>query len=299
MSDEIISQLRQQVEDLQAQLSERDDDVSRYKQELISANNQLESLIMNLNHDIKVMHQIQKLLIPTEFPSISGFEFSTKFIAGGQSGGDYLDIFSHMDKLRFGVLVSSSSGYGASTLLLSILLKLTGTMEARTGAEPEKVVEMIRSEAVQSLKPEEFSDVFYARVDRRSFEMDYCLLGDISVLVQEYSSGELKLLPATQGPISAQLKQVKASQKLSLNPRDRIIIVSKGVLQAENIEGEAYGLKRLMGSIAKAPSKGVHELRNQLLFDVQNFASGKNQKADRTVVVAEVKDRVIKLAKKN
>ena len=299
MSDEIIENLRQQIEDLQTQLAERDEDLQRYKQELMSANGQLESLIMNLNHDIKVMHQVQKILIPTEFPSISGFEFSTKFIAGGQSGGDYLDIFSHMDKLRFGVLVSSSSGYGASTLLLSILLKLTGTMEARTGAEPEKVVEMIRSEAVSSLKPEEFSDVFYARVDRRSFEMDYCLLGEITVLVQEYSTGELRVLPATQGPISAQLKQVKVSQKLSLNPRDRIIIVTKGVLQAENIAGEVYGIKRLMGAISQAPNKGVHELRNQVLFDVKNFSSGQNQKSDQTVVVAEVKDRVIKLAKKS
>lgn len=299
MSDEIINDLRQQIDDLQTQLTEREDDLNRYKQELVSANSQLESLIMGLNQDLKVMHQIQRLLIPTEFPSISGFEFSTKYIAGGQSGGDYLDIFSHMDKLRFGVLVSSSSGYGASTLLLSILLKLTGTMEARTGAEPEKVVEMIRTEAVESLKAEEFSDVFYARVDRRSFEMDYCLLGDITVLIQEYSTQNLRCLSATQGPISSQLKQVKASQKLSLNPRDRIIIVTKGVLQSENLDGEVYGLKRLMQSISDAPKKGVHELRNQILFDVKGFSSGKNQKSDRTVVVAEVKDRVIKLAKKS
>lgn len=299
MSDEIISTLRQQIEELQDQLQQRDDDVNRYKQELINANTELESLMMGLSHDIKVMHQIQKLLIPTEFPSISGFEFSTKFSAGRQSGGDYLDVFSHMDKLRFGVLVSSSTGYGASTLLLSILLKLTGTMEARTGAEPEKVVEMIREEAVQTLKPDEFSDIFYARIDRRSFEMDYCLLGDITVLIQEYSTQNLKLLSPTQGPINAQLKKVKLAQNVSLNPRDRVIIATKGIVQSENLENEFYGLKRLMRAIAEAPNKGVHELRNHILFDVQKFSSGQNQKADRTVVVAEVKDRVIKLAKKS
>jgi hypothetical protein len=41
----------------------------------------------------------------------------------------------------------------------------------------------------------------------------------------------------------------------------------------------------------------VHDLRNEILYQVERFAQGKDIPQDATVVVCEVKDRVIKLAK--
>ena len=40
-----------------------------------------------------------------------------------------------------------------------------------------------------------------------------------------------------------------------------------------------------------------NELRNEILYQVEKFASGRDLPHDLTVVVTEVKDRVIKLAK--
>ena len=45
------------------------------------------------------------------------------------------------------------------------------------------------------------------------------------------------------------------------------------------------------------PKRGVHELRNHILYEVQKFTGHNEPLRDQTIVVLEVKDKVIKLAK--
>src|SRR5580692_5510524 len=102
-------QLRERVAELEEEVQERQVDLKRFREELGKANSRLETLIERLHQEVKLAHVIQKILVPTEFPHIAGFEFSTKFFPSHVSGGDYFDIFEHQDRARFGIIVSSSS----------------------------------------------------------------------------------------------------------------------------------------------------------------------------------------------
>ena len=86
------------------------------------------------------------------------------------------------------------------------------------------------------------------------------------------------------------------SKKIKLNSKDRLIVCSPGLLNVKNLKGDRFGREGVLRSIANSPKSGVHELRNQIVFDVQQFLSGQELQKDLTVLVMEVKDRVIKLA---
>src|SRR5687768_8579652 len=120
MSSLTREQLIERVAELEEELRERQADLKRFRDELSKANQRLEGLITRLHSELKLAHVIQKSLVPTEFPHITGFEFSTKFVPSSVSGGDYFDIFEHDDRFRFGVIVSSSNGHTMSALLLSV-----------------------------------------------------------------------------------------------------------------------------------------------------------------------------------
>ncbi len=126
--------LRARIAELESELKERQADLKRFRDELSKANVRLEALIRQLDGELKMAHIIQKILVPTEFPHINGFEFSTKFVPSSKTGGDYFDIFEHEDRFRFGVILSSSTGHTMSALLLSVLLRMTGQLEARKGS---------------------------------------------------------------------------------------------------------------------------------------------------------------------
>lgn len=290
--------LEKKIAELEHELAVRERDLLRYKSELTKANKTLESLIHRTHQEVKLAHKIQKVLVPTEYPNIQGVEFSTKFIPGSERGGDYFDIFELEDRLRFGVLLAASSGYAMSALFISVLLKMTSKIEARKGALPNKVLETMAKELLPSLSDRDKASIFYAVVDRRSFEITYAQIGENVAFIQSGDTGRVAALDG--GLVPALNKnfnfEVKATT-LSLNPRDRLILVSEGVVKMKNEEGEAFGVERLAQAILKSPRTGVHELRNEILFQVEKHAATSELPEDATVIIIEVKDRVIKLAK--
>jgi sigma-B regulation protein RsbU (phosphoserine phosphatase) len=297
MSNLTQDQLRKRVAELEEEVKDRQLDLKRFREELGKANARLETLIERLNQEVKLAHVIQKLLVPTEFPHISGFEFSTKFVPSHISGGDYFDIFEHQDRFRFGVIVSSASGHSMSALLLGVLLKMTGQIESRRGSDPHQVMHDLFDQLKENMTAEDSADIFYSLVDRRNYEMKYVKSGEVVALHQNSSTGEVVALDSGLGPVKEGFKSPKQSGVIALNPRDRMVFCTRGVMEARNAKDESYGLERVTRSFLTGPKRGVHELRNHILFEVHKFAQGAAPVRDQTVVVVEVKDKVIKLAK--
>lgn len=297
MADPKIFQLEERIKELETELADRDRDLATFRTELSKANTQLEKFIKQVAQELKIAGLIQKALVPTEFPNIPGFEFSTKFVASSVSGGDYFDIFEHEDKFRFGIVVANSSGYSMSALFLSVLLKMTGQLEARKGLPPDQILGLMAKELVPNIQSNDKANVFYAVIDRRGFELSFSGAGQIIALLYSYADNKLRRLDGLSAPFAKDFAGEFKTETLSLNPRDRVILCSEGVIKALNEKGEAFGEERLYRSVLSAPRLGVHELRNEILFQVEKFAGEKPIPQDLTVVVTEVKDRVIKLAK--
>lgn len=298
MSSESIDLLKKRILDLEEEVREREKDLSVFRRELSQANRRLEALISELNQDLKLVHALQKKLVPTEIPHIPGFEFSSKFVPSFVRGGDYFDVFEHEDRSHFGMIVASASGHMMSALLLSVLLRLSGQMEARRGDSSDQMLKKIVNELHSTMSDKDSADLFYGVFDRRSFSLEYSKLGDIVALHHDYAKNELRLLK-TENPALTKVENIQIQKyTVPLNSRDKLIFCTKGVIETKNLEGLYFGQERLFKTVLESVSQGVHELRNSIFFQTQQFSAGQEPPRDLTVVVAEVKDKVIKLAKK-
>ena len=297
MTDRDPRILEQRIKDLELELSERERDLAIFRNELTKANQQLEKFITQIAQELQMAHLIQKALVPTEFPNIPGFEFSTKFIPSSISGGDYFDVFEHDDRFRFGIVLANSSGYTMSALFLSVLLKMTGQIEARRGSPPDKILDLMAKELVPNIQNNDLANVLYAVIDRRSFEMQISGVGRYNALLLSYGDNRLQRLENGVPPFQKGFKDSFKMTTVSLNPRDRLVLCTEGLIRAQNLKGEQFGEERLYKTVLAAPRLGVHELRNEILYQVEKFAQGKEPPQDMTLIVTEVKDRVIKLAK--
>lgn len=297
MSTPTQDKLLARIAELEVELRDREADLKRFREELVKANSRLEVLIRQLDSELKMAHAIQKVLVPTEFPHISGFEFSTKFVPSMNIGGDYFDIFEHEDRFRFGVILSSSSGHTMSALLLSVLLRMTGQLEARKGSEPHQVIKDMVEQLDNNLATNDSADLFYSLIDRRNFDMRYIKAGNLVALHHSFVTNEVQTLDSSLGPLAKGFTAPVQSGSLFLNPRDRLVLCTRGVTDAVNRHGEPYGMERVTRSFLSGPKRGVHELRNHILYEAQKFSGVTEPARDQTVVVLEVKDKVIKLAK--
>lgn len=287
--------LAQKVKELQEELVKRDQDLKIYKNELAQANKELEKLIVQVNDQLRQSARIQKFLVPTEFPNIQGFEFSTKFSSSAAPGGDYFDIFEHYDKMRFGVFLSSASGYGLSSLFLSALMKMTYEIEDTKSKNPHQVVEDILADLKNQSQTQETAALFYGVFDRRKFEMIYCNVGQPLAIHYVSATGQLELLGGAANAFSTDAELVPMENHVvSLGPGDKIILCSAGFLELANSEGETWGIEEILSVVRDHITRDVHGLRNEIFYQAHKFAPV--QTRDLTALVIEVKDRIIKLA---
>ncbi len=287
--------LKKKIQQLESELQKKDQDLKIYKKELSEANVELERLIVQVNDQLQRALKVQKFLVPTEFPNIQGFEFSTKFSSSSVSGGDYFDIFEHFDKMRFGLFLSSASGYGMSALFLSVLMKLNYQIEDSKNNEPESVMQEIFQEMAQNSQAQDQAAVFYGVFDRRKFQLSYCNVGQPLAIHFQDATGRIDLLKGQAEPMSPATGKAPAGQNLlDLNPRDKLIFCSSGFLSLQNGDGDYWGMDEILSVIKRNVKKDVHHLRNEIFYQALKFSS--EQPKDLTVIVTEVKDRIMKLA---
>ena len=215
--------------------------------------------------------------------------FSRKFIFGSKSGGDYFDIFEHEDKMKFGILVASSSGYAMSALFLSLILKVSHVLEAKKGNSPDKILQQIADEIKKVAAPQDTTSAFYGVIDRRSFTLQFCSAGRMDGYYM-VPQKPIQVLKSTNSAFGQQFSEKLTMAALDLDPKSRICLVSEGLSEVLGVDG----IVKIMGDNAKG---NVHELRNELLFQAQRKSGLEEPLKDQTVIVVEVKDRVIKLAK--
>ncbi len=289
MTSDENSQLKQKISILETELKQKNSEIITYRQELGKYSQKLDLLMSQISGDMKLLSQIQKTLIPTEIPTIPGFEISRKFVYGSKSGGDYFDIFEHEDKMKFGILVASSSGYAMSALFLSLILKISHALEAKKGNSPDKILQQISEEIKKLAAPKDTTSAFYGVIDRRNFTLQFCNAGNMNGYYLAPNK-PIQILKSTNSAFGQQFSEKLTLAAVDLDPKSIICVVTEGLSEVLGAEG----IIKIMTDNAKS---GVHELRNELLFHAQRISKSEEPLRDQTVVVIEVKDRVIKLAK--
>jgi sigma-B regulation protein RsbU (phosphoserine phosphatase) len=277
------------IAQLEAELTQKNAEIMIYRQELLKISNRLDQLMAQVAEDSKLLSHVQRTLIPTEIPNIPGFEISRKFVYGVKVGGDYFDIFEHDDKMKFGILVACSSGYAMSALFMSMILKISHIMEARKGNGPEKILQQIAEDIKKSAKTEDKTSAFYAVVDRRDFSLQFCSAGAIKAFYMAPQK-PIQMLSSSAPAFGSAFNDKLQIAKVDLDPKSRLCVVTEGVTEVLSNEE----LAKIINDQAK---NGVHDLRNEILFHCQRKASSEEPLRDQTVVVIDVKDRLIKLAK--
>ncbi|MCB0394094.1 MAG: SpoIIE family protein phosphatase [Bdellovibrionales bacterium] len=289
--------MQETIKRLERELADRDRDIRVYKSEMGKLNAKISELIDHIENQLKLASRIQKALVPTEIPKFPGFEFSTKYIASSISGGDYFDIFSTPSKTRFGVLLSASSGFGMSALLLSVLIKLGTQVEGSREIDSAEALHTIAKDLVSSMTSDDAANVFMAFVNRAEMTFTYAGAGEIlAIYVPKESDAEI--IEIHSQPVIHSRIPPFTDSVIDLHSRDRIVLISPGIFRTVNRNGEEMGRERILSLVDENKRSGAHELRNSIMFGAQHFAEGQESSRDSTVIVMDVKDRVLKIARR-
>ena len=283
-----------QISGLKKKIREQDELIKTYKQVLKESNKNIEKITKDLKKSFNLIGNIHRQLIPSDLPKVPHFKLSYKFVPTTKGvSGDFFDIIQLKNSLQFGIVLSSCSTYTLTSLFLSTVLKSVEKLKEIKNSKD--FVTYLYNHLHSSLLTKEFVSVFFGIIDRREFTLDYCIVGDVFSSLRR--GGSVSLLKSSSPPLQADLKCSFSNKKIDLHPKDALILCSSGIVKRQNKKAESFGTSRILKSIPKK-SGGVLEIRQNILFQARQFGKGTPSLQDQTLLIIEVKDRILKLAKK-
>jgi serine phosphatase RsbU (regulator of sigma subunit) len=231
--------------------------------------------------------QISTLPRPeSAFPSERRFEIAASMEPAREVGGDLYDFFM-LDADRLFFLVGDVSGKGLpASIFMAVSKALCKSAALRYGRRVNELLQEANAE-ISRENPESFFVTAFAGVlDVQGGRLEYCSAGHEPPLVFA-PDGEVGRLEAGGGPPLCVLdgfSYVAAEHRMS--PGGVVCLVSDGVTEAMNAEGQLYGAGRLRGAIERVrQAENPAVLVNAIRADVALFVGGAEAADDLTLMV--------------
>jgi sigma-B regulation protein RsbU (phosphoserine phosphatase) len=257
---------------------------------LREARAQLASQLLALNTELEMARQIQLSILPHSIPRLAGLDIAAHYLPMTSVAGDFYD-FIQIDDKHIGILIADVSGHGLPSALIASMLQVALTGQTAHAPEPGKVLVGL-NRAFCGKFTHNFVTAAYVYVDLENNLMRYAGAGHPPMLQWRNSTGK-----ATQvlenGLVLGIIEEASyEALEFLLEPGDRYVLCTDGILEAANSAQEQFGADRLMSFMKNHKHLEAEPFSQTLLDDLagwSNQAVDQGQQDDITLLVIDYK----------
>jgi sigma-B regulation protein RsbU (phosphoserine phosphatase) len=239
-----------------------------------------------LEEEMAVGRQIQLSLLPTETPSLPGWEVAVRYHVARQMGGDFYDFFDLPGSpARHGLVVADVSEKGVPAALFMAMCRTTIRSIAISKRTPSQTLVKANELILKDSHADFFLSAIYLDFEVETGRMRYANGGHSRPLWLQADSGKICEL-RSEGIILGTLEEVEIEEKeYQISPGDVLLLFTDGVTEASNAEGRLFGSERLVELLADCSQKPAEQIADLLLHDLDNFVGATPQSDDLTLMV--------------
>ncbi|MBN2353140.1 MAG: serine/threonine-protein phosphatase [Spirochaetales bacterium] len=239
-----------------------------------------------MTEELALANIIQNSLLPKEFPRDVPLNFSHKYIPHEYIGGDFFEILQ-VDERHLGILIADVSGHGVSSALITAMLKSTFIHAARDCLSPGRVLRKVNVDFTRVMRTEHYITAFYTVIDTESYKLTYAAAGHPRQLILR------KGAPAE--PIGANgfflgmfESTVYDEKSITLDPGDRLIFFTDGLIECPNSEGRHFGAENLKRVIETHRDEDIESLSKNLIVELIAYMADARFPDDVTLLIGEI-----------
>lgn len=246
-----------------------------------------------LEQQTELARKVQSDLLPPPNLTLPNLDFAAECVPAYQVGGDFYDIFTAEDG-RIAIALGDVSGKGLpASVVAGLLLGAVRSSDWMSSAERHEAASAQLSELLRTrTSAERFASLFWCYYDPAARLLHYVNAGHLPPMLATHDGGRSFEVHRLEegGPILGVLPNVSYRQaSAAVSDGGLIVLYSDGVIEAENAAGELYGEERLQAVIAVNAHRPSHEIRDEILRDVQRFLAKARAQDDLTLVVARLR----------
>ena len=228
--------------------------------------------------------EIQRKLLSFEAPDsrdceISGMSRTLRFV-----GGDYCKV-DRISERRFAISIADVAGKGVPGAMLAASLRAAEKPMLAEDLDPAAMCAAVNS-AVSEITPEgKFISFFYGVLDFESRTFTYSNAGHNPPLLVRPDGEVLSL--AVGGAVLGYFQEWNyEQQQVALEPGDRLVFFTDGILEAENRAHQEFGDDRLAQLARQSRHLSADDMQRALLGMVSDHCEGAFQDDATLVVIA-------------
>ena len=215
-------------------------DLSQKNRELATAYNELKEAQADLvakermERELEIAGEVQRNLLPAEFPATPGYTFAGQNVPARHVGGDLYDVIK-IDPEHVGVLMADVSDKSVHAALIMAVTRTLFLAHARSSLSPADVALAVHAGLLEvSASDDMFVTAFYGVLHLPTGALQYVRAGQDKPLLFRVEGGPPEPLEADGRFLGMLENLVLEQRRVTLKPGDMLLTYSDGVPDAMN-----------------------------------------------------------------
>ena len=239
-----------------------------------------------LARELQLGQEIQQSLLPREMPEFPELDIAAAFLSAKEICGDFYDILvrGKESNKQLVITIADAAGKGVSACLYSLGVRsMLRSHGASNGSLTQMLVAANNLFCLDAADSGAFVTAWVGILDPKSKKLQFSCCGHLPALLRR-SNGKLEELTTPGIALGVTPIDTVQSLETQLFAGDELYLFTDGVIEAENMSGQAFGKPRLVELLKTKKTKGAKDSIAEILKQMDLFCQGAPQKDDITIL---------------
>lgn len=236
-----------------------------------------------LEHELKIARVIQESMLPSQIPSLPGWQIRADWHPATAVSGDFYDFLPHPDG-RLGMLIADVTGKGVPAAMVMAVTCSILRAAAASETSPGAVLEKANNLLCPYISPGMFATCLYGVLDPANGLFRFANAGhNLPLLVARDGIHEPR---ATGMPLGLMPGMTYEENEVHLERGSGLLLYTDGIIEAHNSMREMFGSVRLKDCLTEIPFRP--EIVEHLQLRLAEFTGPDWEQEDDLTFVALV-----------
>lgn len=238
--------------------------------------------------DLKYAQFVINKLLPESPPASDWIHIDYRYSPVDAIGGDFFSFGRYNDNIN--IFIGDVSGHGVSAALFLTLVKsLFERFMYKCPEDPACMMKRFNDELIRSMASFFLTAVCgYFKDCGDHVDFVYSKAGHPHPLLLRKETGRVEILKSQGKPLGLFPDLLFSSESVQMNKGDRLFLVTDGITESFDREGNIYGFERLAKSLAKHSSLMLGDMLDSILSDLEEFSADSTERDDIIIIGFEV-----------
>ncbi len=241
---------------------------------------------LRMEDDLTSAHDLQMSMLPANCPEVEGYQIAASSTMAMEVGGDFFDFFM-IGEGKVGLIIGDVTGKSVSGALIMSASRSVFRMLAEEELSVGETMIRANRRIKQDIKSGMFVALLYAVLDTKDGSMGLCSAGQTQPILLSAKTAEAVLVETVGDtfPLGILADVNYEETPLQMEPGDKVVFYTDGIVEAMNKKEEMYGFERLHEIVNASHAETAEALMNDIINDVSDFTGAVPQHDDLTIIV--------------